>query len=77
MKARNYVPLFFVCLILEASNAFAQSEIITTYAGPQMPIDGGLAVDHAFDYVTNALNDGLINTFVRTVKSMDIHCLST
>ena len=58
MRPIYRVGLFFLFIAGLNSAGFAQSGIITTYAGPAMPVSLGLAIDQAIDGPMSAVPDG-------------------
>ncbi|MDD5543122.1 MAG: NHL repeat-containing protein [Acidobacteriia bacterium] len=58
---RDVCLYFAICLLLilqSASSNHAQTPIITTYAGPQLPTDGTSALTQSFDYPAAVIPDG-------------------
>jgi hypothetical protein len=45
-------------LILSIPIGFAQSGIITTYVGPQLPVNGELAINQGIDFPASVIPDG-------------------
>ncbi len=58
MRPMSRIGLFSLFIAGLNSPGFAQSGIITTYAGPTMPVDGGLATSQAFDRPASVVSDG-------------------
>jgi sugar lactone lactonase YvrE len=58
MRIPNCIPLSFLSVILLASIGFSQSGIITTYAGPQMPINGDRAIIPDIGQPISVASDG-------------------
>jgi sugar lactone lactonase YvrE len=71
-------PLFRTGLLLLFiagldSPGFAQSGIITTYVGPGMPVNGGLAIDQAIDRPTSVVPDGAGGFYVASEKQNRVY----
>ena len=58
MRPVSRIGLFFLFIVGLNSPGFAQSGIITTYAGPGMPANGGMAIDRAIDWPRSVAPDG-------------------
>jgi trimeric autotransporter adhesin len=58
MRLVKCVVFSILSFVLSASIGFSQSNIITTYVGPGLPVIGELAVSQAIDYPTSIAPDG-------------------
>jgi sugar lactone lactonase YvrE len=62
--------------MLNSSFGFSQSGVITTYVGPGMPVDGGLAIDQAIDLPTSVVADGAGGFYVATPQQNRVYHVS-
>ena len=63
-----YSPMFAACV------AFAQSDTITTYAGPSLPANGALATTQAIDSPTAiALDGAAVSTWQAAFRTVLFH----
>jgi sugar lactone lactonase YvrE len=60
----TYLPACFLCFVLFTAKTFAQSPVITTYAGPPLPSDGALALGSAIDGPQAVISDGQSGFYV-------------
>ena len=69
------VRIVFVVLFLAQSSliALAQSQTITTYAGPGLPISGTLATTQAIDSPTSAAPDGAGGFYVASAAQNRVY----
>jgi hypothetical protein len=58
MMPGSRVGLFSLSVAGRNSPGLAQSGIMTTYAGPRMSVNGGLAIDHSIDRDRSVAPDG-------------------
>jgi sugar lactone lactonase YvrE len=58
MRSLTRIGLAFLCVAQLSSIGIAQSGIITTYAGPQLPVNGTQAITQAIDHPTSVASDG-------------------
>jgi len=58
MRSLTRIGLALLFLVLLSSSGFAQSGIITTYAGPQLPVNGAQATTQAIDVPESVAPDG-------------------
>jgi sugar lactone lactonase YvrE len=76
MRPISRIGLFFFFIVWLNSLGFAESGIITTYVGPGMPVDGGLAVDQAIDRPTSVVADGAGGFYVASEKQNRVYRVS-
>jgi trimeric autotransporter adhesin len=57
-RACTYVAMILMLALSLASNGFAQTPIITTYSGPQLPTGGPPALTQTFDNISSVVSDG-------------------
>ncbi len=70
------IGLLFLFSVRLNSPGFAQSGIITTYVGPVMPVDGGLAIDQAIDGPTSVAPDGAGGFYVASGRQSRVYRVS-
>jgi trimeric autotransporter adhesin len=58
MLCKKRVVFSVLFFVLSVSLGFAQSGIITTYVGPGLPVNGGMAKDQAMDAPVSVVPDG-------------------
>jgi len=58
MKSLIRIAFALIFIGYTSSMGLAQSEVITTYARPQLPTDGSMATNQATDYPTSVAPDG-------------------
>jgi trimeric autotransporter adhesin len=58
MPRMNFIVLSILFFAMSISLGFAQSGIITTYMGPQLPVMGGSAVSQAMDSPASVIPEG-------------------
>ena len=58
MNFPTRIGLALLCIAQLNSVGFAQSGIITTYVGPQLPVNGTQAITQAIDDPTSVASDG-------------------
>jgi len=76
MRPMSRIGLFFLFIVGLNSPGIAQSGIITTYAGPGMPVNGGLAIDQAVDRPGSVVLDGAGGFYVASVTQSRIYRVS-
>jgi hypothetical protein len=70
------IGLLFLFSVRLNSPGFAQSGIITTYVGPGVPVDGGLAIDQAIDGPTSVVPDGAGGFYVASGRQSRVYRVS-
>jgi hypothetical protein len=67
MKSLNRIGLALLFFVQLSLSGFAQSGIITTYAGPALPVNGTQAITQAIDYTTSVAPDGAGGFYVASM----------
>src|SRR5437879_6175888 len=61
------------CVLLLNATSFAQSYTITTYAGPRLPVNGGLATSQAIDFPYAVISDAAGGFYVSSYAPSRIY----
>jgi hypothetical protein len=77
MRTIFQIGWFFLFIVGLNSPCFSQSLIITTYVGPAMPVNGGLAIDQAIDVPQSVAPDGTGGFYVTSVLQNRVYRVST
>jgi sugar lactone lactonase YvrE len=72
MLGSRYACFAILFLALSATGSFGQTDIITTYAGPQLPVNGALAVSQAIDNPRAAL-DGAGGFYIASLSQNRVY----
>ncbi|HYK88882.1 MAG TPA: hypothetical protein VE398_08935, partial [Acidobacteriota bacterium] len=67
MRSLNCTGLAFFFVVQLSLGGFAQSGIITTYVGPELPVNGALATTQAIDYPSSVTTDSTGGFYVASV----------
>src|SRR5437870_8285050 len=62
-----------LCILLFDVPSFAQSYVITTYAGPGLPVNGALATAQAIDFPYAVISDGAGGFYVSSFAPCRIY----
>src|SRR5215831_5054838 len=62
-----------LCVLLLNVTSFAQSYTITTYAGPSLPVNGGLATTQAIDFPYAVISDAAAGFYVSSYAPSRIY----
>jgi sugar lactone lactonase YvrE len=76
MKTWIHLGCLFVFVGLITANASAQSGIISTYAGPPLPVNGALATTQAIDRPGSVLPDGAGGFYVSSISQNRVYRVS-
>src|SRR5512135_1988699 len=76
MRPISRIGMFFLFIAGLNSPGFAQSGIITTYVGPGMPLNGGLAIDQAIDAPSSVALDGTGGFYVASWTQSRVYRVS-
>ena len=73
MRSLTRIGLAFLFVAQLSSIGFAQSGIITTYAGPHLPVNGSLAPSQAIDIPTSVAPDGAGGFYVASALQNKVY----
>src|SRR5215469_2004330 len=76
MKTWIHRGCLFGLVGLITANASAQSGIISTYAGPQLPVNGALATTQAIDQPGSVVPDGAGGFYVSSISQNRVYRVS-
>jgi len=76
MRTISRIGFFFLFIARLNSPGFTQSGIITTYAGPHMPVNGGMAIDQAIDRQVSVAQDGTGGFYVASETQNRVYRVS-